>query len=87
MSAIVLSDAPADGATTAWLLTAQLAKAELPFERRAFPWDPKQIHLHFPSGAALGLTEDADFFAPGTVSGPHRLFCFTVQAAQGGEEP
>ncbi len=68
-------------------LTAQLAKAELPFERRAFPWDPKQIHLHFPSGAALGLTEDADFFAPGTVSGPHRLFCFTVQAAQGGEEP
>jgi len=64
-------------------LSAHLAKADLPFERHTFPWDPKQIRFHLPSGAALGLTEDADFFDHGTVHGPQRLFSFIVQAGEG----
>ena len=63
-----------EGMTEAAVL-AHLAAAGLSMERTAFPKAPSQIRLVLESGARLGLSDDAGFFAEGTPQNGHRLFC------------
>lgn len=60
-----------------------LSAAGLTTERRPFPPAPRQIRLVLPSGARLGLTDDPDFFEPGTPEAGHRLFCVEVPSGLG----
>ena len=58
----------------------KLAAAGLTAQRVGFPQAPRQIRLVLPCGARLGLTDDPDFFEPGTPQAGHRLFCVEVAA-------
>lgn len=67
-----------EGMTEAAVL-ARLAQAGLSVSRVGFPQAPRQIRLVLESGARLGLTDDPEFFEPGTPEAGHRLFCVEVE--------
>ena len=62
-------------------LAAKLSAAGMGFERIVFPHAPRQLRLVLDSGARLGLSDDPEFFEPGTPEMGPRLFCVEVEAA------
>ena len=63
-------------------LAAQLTAAGMGFQRAVFPHAPRQLRLVLDSGARLGLTDDPEFFEPGTPEKGPRLFCIEVEAVR-----